>query len=128
MLEPSTIRTTRKKGESLLRNQLERTGNRGCRPTTQLNSNLSAILCLRINHTNPLINLRLLLDNTNIPLRVIPTNTLREGGVSSGWNTDRFPVPMHAHKRLYRHCPAPQPPTPVSVPNSVKGLCPDCFR
>lgn len=80
MLEPSTIRTTRKKGEILLQNQLERTGNRGCRPTTQLNSNLSAILCLRINHTNPLINLRLLLDNTNISLRVIPTNTLREGG------------------------------------------------
>lgn len=70
----------------------------GVDPLHRLSSNLSAILCLGINHTNPQINLRPLLDNTNIPLRVIQTNTAREGGVPSGQKPDRFPVHTHLHK------------------------------
>lgn len=47
-------------------------------PPRRLSSKLSAALCLGINHTNPLINLRPLLDDTNSPLQVIQAKTSRE--------------------------------------------------
>lgn len=48
-------------------------------PPHRLSCNLSAVPCFGINQTNPLINLKPLLDNSTIPLRVIRTNTFREG-------------------------------------------------
>lgn len=99
-------------------------------PPHRLSSKLSAVLCLEINHTNPLINLRPLLDNTNIPLRVIQTNTLREGGAPSGWKTDCFHVCMHPRKNTCRalapQLSAPDPQLPA--PNSTSGFSPDSFR
>ena len=49
-------------------------------PPRRLSSKLSAALCLGINHTNPLTNLRPLLDNTNSPLQVIQAKASREQG------------------------------------------------
>lgn len=83
----------------------------GIDPLHWLSSNLSAVLCFGINQTNPLINLRLLLDNTNIPLRVIQTNTFRDRGVPSGCKTYHFHVRTYPHKNMCMGT-APHPLTP----------------
>lgn len=60
----------------------------------------SVVLRFGINQTNPSINLRLLLDNTNIPFRVIQANAPRMGA-PSGWKADLLPAPTRLHENTH---------------------------
>ena len=80
-------------------------------PPRRLSSKLSTALCLGINHTNPLINLRPLLDNTNSPLQVIQAKTSREQGRGNpaGWRAAGLRVRVHPVRARARSLRAPRP-------------------
>ena len=83
-------------------------------PPRRLIAKLSAALCLRINHTNPLINPRSLLDNTNSPLQVIQAKTSREqgrGGAPRGSRAGGFHVHVRPRESTcaLTACPPPRP-------------------